>query len=156
MFQSIPKNIQFFKIKQENQPGVCPCCKDPRETFFQSIHSDGLFRIMSTRGNFKRNSLFCETCYKWVKSVASKKGKQQTRVQYDHLSSENQSHHSPIGERSANRSTPDPFSDVMIDPLSDDPVISDVNGKRMADQPESPYNLGFREYAIFFRYNSKQ
>lgn len=50
---------------------MCPCCDDPtNSTFLQTIYSQGLFTIISERGDFHRKALFCSTCIAWTKSEA--------------------------------------------------------------------------------------
>lgn len=108
--------------------------------------------MLSKRGDFKRDWLFCTPCIDWAKSEV-KKCQHKQKEQYEQLTSANQAHYSPISEASANRSTPDPFNEIMHGPLLNDPVsvFSDVIGKRLSGRSDSPFHLlPLRKYAHFF------
>lgn len=111
----------------------------------QSIHSDGLFKVLLRRGDFKRNYLFCNICIGWAKSEV-------LRLQ-ERRSSQNppeNPQYSPISEPGANRDTPDPFSEAMVDPINDPMMMEthSVIGKRLANPTDSPLHLGNRKYAV--------
>lgn len=98
--------------------------------------------MLSKRGEFKRNYLFCSKCIDWAKVEILKSRDQMPQ----------KPHYSPISEASANRSTPDPFNEVMIGPVNDG-MLDDVVGQRLANQSESPLHLGYREYTIYLCQN---
>lgn len=66
-----------FELVQSNPvPGLCPCCKNPKNSdFLQSIHSEGLFKMVEKlaigrygRTKLGRRYLFCNQCINWGKS----------------------------------------------------------------------------------------
>lgn len=108
----------------------------------QSIHSDGLFKMLLKRGEFKRNYLFCSKCIDWAKAevfrLRERPPPQSSNPQYSPISE---------AEAGASRSTPDPFNEV--DPMIDnDPMMSNVIAHRLANPTDSPIHLGNRKYRV--------
>lgn len=102
----------------------------------QTIHSDFLFKMISQRGDFKRNYLFCNNCIDWARQEVMKLREQ----------SRPNPRHSPISESGGNRSTPDPFA--MTDSHHQLIIQSDnIVAQRLAGQTESPVHLGHCEYS---------
>lgn len=131
----------FFRHHQSMNPvpGLCPSCEDPQSSvFMQSIHSDWLFKMLSKRGDFNRNVLFCTPCIEWAKSEILKL-REPSRPQNPH--------YSPVSEAGASRRTPDPFAvaeshpDLMVHP-------DDIVGQRLAGYTESPVHLSHRKCFI--------
>lgn len=121
-------------------PGLCPSCEDPvNSVFMQSIHSEWLFRMLSKRGDFKRNFLFCTPCIEWAKSEVLKLR--------EPLRPQNPPNYSPVSEAGASRRTPDPFA---VAESHHEPMVhaDDTVGQRLAGYTESPVHLSHREYSI--------
>lgn len=95
--------------------------------------------MLLKRGDFKRNYLFCNKCIDWAKTeVLRLRERVPQNPQYSPISQSS--------EAGASRSTPDPFSEAMNDPMNDPMMEAHNNysivGQRLANPTDSPLHLG--------------
>lgn len=128
----------------------------------QSIHLDMIFNMLSRRGQFKRNYLFCMPCINWAKSeILRYRAQEQAPIptQPDdpqHLLVQSTHNYSPISEIE-NRSTPDPFlqaeQQTMTDTLNEQFMDADSYvAQRLADPNESPLRNARKYMKYFFSF----
>lgn len=134
----------FFAVDQSNPvPGLCPCCKNPKNSdFLQSIHSEELFKMVQKlaiyfrHGKLGRKYLFCDQCIGWAKGEVKKIHEQSQQHGALQPSDHSQPHYSPVSDPEGSHSTPDPFN--MQQYQTQESRI----GARLANPNDSPIHLG--------------